>query len=105
MCANCEFKKAAEICNLPVSLSELVSMKLFVLSLLTVGSVMAGPLNRDLVPENAKWVLHLDGEAFLKTQLGAAVVDEKLEKHVRKAEDDTQQDFSFSFRTVTALTA
>jgi hypothetical protein len=80
-------------------------MKLIVLSLLTLTATIAGPLNRNLVPENAKWVLHLDGEAFRKTQIGAALVDEKLESHVTKAERDTKQDFNFSFKTVTSVTA
>jgi hypothetical protein len=84
---------------------EFIGMMRILLLVLAAIPALAGGLNRNLVPANARWVLHLDGEAFRKTKFGAAFVDEKLESHVRKAEADAKTDFSFSFKTITALTA
>src|SRR5687767_3672777 len=80
-------------------------MKRFALVVLTMVPVLAGGLNRNFVPADAKWLLHLDGEAFRKTKLGAAIIDEKLETHVRRVESDAKSDFSFSFKTITSVTA
>lgn len=92
-------------CNLRASIWESIGMIRILLLVLAALPALAGGLNPNLVPANARWVLHLDGDAFRKTKFGAAIVDEKLESHVRKAEKDAKTDFSFSFKTITAMTA
>jgi hypothetical protein len=66
---------------------------------------LAGALNQNLVPAGARWLLHLDAEAFRQSRIGAMITEEKFESQVRKAEADAKTDFSFSFTKVTAVTA
>jgi hypothetical protein len=66
----------------------------------------AGPLQKHHVAAEAKWVLHLDVDAFKATQLGAYIggeLDQKLAKP--KADLKAQLDFDFDWRRITALTA
>jgi len=66
----------------------------------------AGPLQKHHVAAEAKWVLHLDVDAFKAGQLGAYVggeLDQKLAKP--KADLKAQLDFDFDWRRITALTA
>lgn len=68
-------------------------------------SARAEGLDPKLVPANAKWVLHLDADAFRQSKLGAMVVKDVLEPKVEKAETDLKSDLNFSFRKISSLTA
>jgi hypothetical protein len=41
--------------------------------LLTIGSISAAPLKPDKVPAGAKWMVHVDMEAFVKSKFGTVV--------------------------------
>jgi hypothetical protein len=83
-------------------------MRHLIISLLAVVASLitrADGLNPRLLPANTRWVLHLDGDAFLKTKIGAMIVDQKLEKFVEQAKRDLKTDLDFSYHKVVALTA
>lgn len=65
----------------------------------------AGPLQSSHVPENAKWLIHLDVEKLMTTQLGGYVgrtfVDKKLAKPTR---DLAQWGIDFDWRDVESIT-
>lgn len=65
----------------------------------------AGPLQSSHVPENAKWLIHLDVEKLMTTQLGGYVgrtlIDKKLAKPTRDLE---QWGIDFDWRDVESLT-
>jgi len=66
----------------------------------------AGPLQKHHVAAEAKWVIHLDADAFKATQVGAYVggeLDQKLAK--LKGDLKAQFDIDFDWRRITALTA
>jgi hypothetical protein len=65
----------------------------------------ASDLDVKLVPANAKWVLHLDAEAFRKSKLGAMMVNDVLEPKVEQAEKDLKSNLNFSFKKISSLTA
>jgi hypothetical protein len=78
------------------------------LTLLSLGlatSLFAGPLQTDHVSADAKWLLHVDVDAFRKTQLGAFVQKEIVEKHVQKAGEQAQFDFAKVIGTFHSITA
>jgi hypothetical protein len=78
------------------------------LTLLSMGlatSLFAGPLQTDHVSAEAKWLLHADLDAFRKTQLGAFVQKEVVEKHLDQAKEDTQFDFAKLIGTLHSITA
>lgn len=77
---------------------------LAVLAATTIGARADG-LKQNLVPADARWLLHLDGAAFRKSRIGAMIVEDKCEPKVRQARKDTQIDFDFSFNKITAITA
>jgi hypothetical protein len=68
----------------------------------------AGPLEKHHVAAEAKWVIHLDADAFKATQVGTYIggaldQDQKLAK--LKGDLKAQFDFEFDWRRITALTA
>jgi hypothetical protein len=65
----------------------------------------ADGLKQNLLPENTRWLLHLDGEAFRKTRIGAMIIEDKAEEHIRRLKEDTKLDLDFSFKKVNAITA
>lgn len=65
----------------------------------------AEALNTKHVPADAKWVLHLNADAFRQSKLGAMMVKEVLEPKVHKAESDAKHNFNFSFTKISSLTA
>src|SRR5687768_2248172 len=73
--------------------------------LLALAPARAEALDPKLVPADAKWVLHLDAEAFRQSKLGAMLVKDVLEPKVQKAENDLKSDLNFSFRKISSLTA
>ena len=66
---------------------------------------IAGPLQPATIPDNAKWIIHLDVEKLLTTQLGGYVgrtfVDRKLAKPVRDLE---QWGIDFDWRDIEGIT-
>ncbi len=92
-----------------ISLIELTTMKTFSI-LLAVAAItthsIAGPLQPAQIPDNAKWIIHLDVEKLLTTQLGGYVgrtfVDKKLAKPVRDLE---QWGIDFDWRDIEGITA
>ncbi|HVR37211.1 MAG TPA: hypothetical protein VMS21_15320 [Methylomirabilota bacterium] len=78
---------------------------LTILSLGLATSLFAGPLQTDHVSADAKWLLHVDVDAFRKTQLGAVAQKEIVEKHVQKAGEEAQFDFAKLIGTLHSITA
>lgn len=66
----------------------------------------ADPLNRKHVAAEARWVLHLDAQAFVRTKAGAYFVDEVLEPKSAqlKAEIKRQVDFDLDWRKIRSIT-
>lgn len=66
----------------------------------------ADPLNRKHVAAEARWVLHLDAQAFVRTKAGAYFVDEWLEPKSAKlkAEIKRQVDFDLDWRKIRSIT-
>src|SRR5437868_7872517 len=62
-------------------------------------------LKQNLVPANSRWILHLDGDAFRKSRIGAMIVEDKCESKVRKVKEDTRLDLDFSFKKINSITA
>jgi hypothetical protein len=68
---------------------------------------LAGPLDKNHVGADAKWLLHLDVDQLHKTQLGRFLGDEILDKQLAKAQRDleVQLNIQFDWRQIHALTA
>lgn len=71
------------------------------------GLAAAGHLQREHVASDAKWVLHLDLDAFRATQVGAEAVRGKLGRDMAKARADlkTYLDCDFDWTQIHSLTA
>jgi hypothetical protein len=71
------------------------------------GVAFADPLKKEYVAADAKWVVHLDVENLLATQLGSFVTREILDKHVAKPIADLKQQFDLDldWRDIQSLTA
>ena len=67
----------------------------------------AGPLNREHVAADAKWLIHLDLDAFRETQLGTLVTREFLDAQVAKVTRGLkdQFDIDFDWKQIHAVTA
>ena len=65
----------------------------------------ADGLKQNLVTANSRWILHLDGDAFRKSRIGAMIVEDKCESKVRKVKEDTRLDLDFSFKKINSITA
>ncbi len=77
-------------------------------ALLAVGvSVAAGPVQRREVAADAKWLLHLDADAFRKTSLGGQFVSDVLDPKSAQAKTDLKAglDFDLDWRKVHSITA
>jgi hypothetical protein len=68
-------------------------------------SALAGPVDKNAVPADAKWVLHLDMEAFRKTKSGAYLTEEVLEKKLAAAKEKVKTNLSISFNNLSSITA
>lgn len=81
-----------------------IATALVLLTGLTAG-ITAGPLQSSQVPENAKWLVHLDVEKLMTTQLGGylgrTLVDKKLAKPTRDLE---QWGIDFDWRDIESIT-
>lgn len=68
-------------------------------------TAVAGPLQRDQVPANAKWVLHLDFDAFKNSRLGNFLLKEVAEKELAKAKTELKLNVDFGFDKIRSITA
>lgn len=68
---------------------------------------LAGPLPREYVAADAKWLLHLDIQNLLTTQVGDFLAREVLDRKFEKPTADlkSQINFDFSWRRITGVTA
>src|SRR5688572_16944542 len=69
------------------------------------GPAAAGPLLREHVPANAKWVLHLDFDAFRSSRLGTFLLKEIAEKELAKAKAELKLNLDFGFDKIRSVTA
>jgi hypothetical protein len=82
-------------------------MKTLTLIFAVLAAAVAGRadgLKQNLVPADARWLLHLDGDAFRKSRIGAMIVEEKGDAKIKELEAETKQDFDFSFKKIKAIT-
>lgn len=66
---------------------------------------LAGPLQKDQVPANAKWLLHLDFDAFRSSKVGSYFLKEIAEKELAKAKADLKWNLDFGFEKIKSITA
>jgi hypothetical protein len=78
-----------------------------VLSLAASVFAAAGPVQRSQVSADAKWLLHLDADAFRSTVLGGQFMTDVLDKKAAKAKDDLRSglDFELDWRQIHSITA
>lgn len=67
-------------------------------------SSLGGGLDKSAVPADAKWVLHLDMEAFRATKTGAYVTENILEKKLAAAKEKIKTNLSLSFLNTSGIT-
>jgi len=70
-------------------------------------SVAAGPVQRNQVSADAKWMLHLDADAFRSTVLGGQFMTDVLDRKSAKAKEDLKAglDFELDWRQIHSITA
>ena len=68
---------------------------------------VAGPLVPERVARDSKWVLHLDGESFLKTQVGQYIADNMIEKEFGNFNQELKKNFGteIAWRNAKSVTA
>jgi hypothetical protein len=76
-------------------------------AVLVACAACAGPLQKEQVAADAKWVIHVDVDNFKETQLGQFIGDEILERHLAKPRRELERQFNlrFDWRQVHSLTA
>lgn len=76
-------------------------------AVLVTASTLAGPFRKENVSSDAKWILHLDVENLLATQLGAFFGREFVDKQLAKPVRDIEQQFGivFDWREIKSVTA
>jgi hypothetical protein len=80
----------------------------FILTCTLVGGIaFAGPLKKEHVAADAKWLIHLDVENLLGTQIGSFLANEILDKQWAKYQRDFKKelDIDLDWRKVHSLTA
>lgn len=77
------------------------------IGLLTLGgaAVYAGQLDQAKVPANAKWIIHLDFDAFRKTKIGSEFLTRVVEPKIKENDFFTKANLSISLTNITSLTA
>jgi hypothetical protein len=70
-------------------------------------SAAAGPVQRSQVSADAKWLLHLDADAFKNTALGGQFITDVLGVKSAKAKEDLKAglDFELDWRQIHSITA
>jgi hypothetical protein len=76
------------------------------LPLLTSTAAWAGPLDRNQLAAEAKWILHLDAEALQATKVGAQVFEKVIDAKSARAKADLLREFGFEldWRKVQSIT-
>lgn len=85
-------------------------MKHLICSLLTLVAAvpaLAGPLQKNDVAADAKWILHLDVDQMRATQVGDAIVRQRIDKEMGRVRADlkTYLDYDFDWTRIHGLTA
>lgn len=86
-------------------------MKTFILTLAATLAVtatsFAGPIHKENIAADAKWMLHLDVDNLLQTGIGKYFAESILDKELGKAKRDIQQQFGieFDWRQIQSITA
>jgi hypothetical protein len=65
----------------------------------------SAPLDQHKVARDAKWVLHLDMDAFRQSRVGTYVVNQLLEPKLEAAEHSRKLNLSLSLTNISSLTA
>ena len=68
---------------------------LLALSLALGGAAVAGPVQREQIPADTQWLIHLDADDFRGTQAGAFVLNEVLKKKLAQPLAAMRQKFKF----------
>ena len=68
-------------------------------------TTFAAPLDRSKVAEEAKWVVHLDFDAFRKTAVGSQLTEKVLQPKLAETEAEMKFDLSLDFKNISSLTA
>ena len=72
---------------------------------ITTLAAIAGPLKPSQVSDDAKWVIHLDVEKLLTTELGSQLGRQILDKQMAKPTRDLDQwGINFDWRDIRSLT-
>ena len=66
------------------------------LCLSLVSAAMAGPLPKDQIASDTKWLLHFDFDEFRSTRVGGFLVNDILQKQVGPALDELKREFQFT---------
>jgi hypothetical protein len=79
---------------------------LVTLSAAIISSALHGaPLDKNKVADDAKWVVHLDFDAFRVSKLGSYLTDNLLQPKLEAAESAKKLKLSVSFRNISSITA
>ena len=83
-----------------------LSLILATVALTAAWSAVANPLQREHIAADAKWVLHLDGEAFFATHLGAQIAKDQIDPKMSQIRADLKAwfDFDLDWRRITGAT-
>src|SRR3954469_13304252 len=68
-------------------------------------SAFAGPLDKSKISADAKWLLHLDVEAFRRSALGDHVIGHFLQPMIDGNEQVKKLNLSISVQNISSLTA
>jgi hypothetical protein len=68
-------------------------------------STLAGPLDKALVASDAKWVVHLDIEAFRASKLGGHIVTDILQPKIEASPLGKKSNLSINLTNVSSVTA
>jgi hypothetical protein len=77
----------------------------FVLASCTLATAFAGPLEQSKVAGDAKWVVHLDFDAFRKSKLGSHFVSNVLEPKIEENGFLKKANLSINITNISSLTA
>ena len=76
-----------------------------VLAACTVATAFAGPIDQSKIAAGAKWVVHLDFEAFRKSALGGHFISSVLEPRIEAQEFLRSTTLSINLTNISSLTA
>jgi hypothetical protein len=83
------------------------SLLTLAVALAVAATSFAGPIHKENVAADAKWLLHLDVDNLLQTGIGKYFAESILDKELGKAKRDIQQQFGveFDWRQIQSITA